>query len=78
MYIQLELCRIGIKEFFQGFSDQATVLDAVWRVLSEMSSALHYLHADKMMCHLDIKPDNIFVGYVHDRVFTLAIIPTVR
>ncbi|XP_011403057.1 PREDICTED: membrane-associated tyrosine- and threonine-specific cdc2-inhibitory kinase-like isoform X2 [Amphimedon queenslandica] len=59
LYIQTELCSMSLSQYCDahGRLPERTV----WRILMDIGKGLKHLH-DNRLCHLDIKPDNIFLS----------------
>lgn len=59
-YIQLELCEKSLQDVFSGNNTPMKETELV-DILKQLASALHHIHS-RGLVHLDIKPDNIYVG----------------
>ncbi|OQR79047.1 membrane-associated tyrosine- and threonine-specific cdc2-inhibitory kinase wee-1.3-like [Tropilaelaps mercedesae] len=79
LYIQTELCSGDLLSFLKSLTQPATITEEpryaqpekvpeslCWSVLVDVLQGAAYLHS-KGVLHLDIKPENIFIGLVDDR-----------
>ena len=61
LYIQTELCSSNLADEIQSSGGRLSA-DRRYKLLREMLLALEFIHREgNGMCHLDIKPENIFV-----------------
>lgn len=61
MYMQMELCKMTLSRYAMIHQNDVTEL-VVWDVMIDMLLALKFMHG-KCLLHLDVKLDNILVGY---------------
>jgi len=59
LYLQFELCQGNLLEFTE--SRESVPESVVWNHLVDLLQAIQHLH-DHDLVHMDIKPDNIFIG----------------
>lgn len=59
LYIQTELCRMSLSEYADLHGKVPE--QRIWHMLIDLVKGLKHLH-DHQLCHLDIKPANIFLG----------------
>lgn len=59
LYIQTELCRMSLAEYADLHGKVSE--RRIWHILIDLVKGLKHLH-DHQLCHLDIKPANIFLG----------------
>lgn len=59
LYIQTELCLMSLSEYADIYGKIPE--NRLWSIILDLSQGLKHLH-DNRLCHLDIKPANIFIG----------------
>jgi len=61
IYTQMELCASSLKDILASVEPNLSE-KVVWQYISDIVQGVQHMHANRLV-HLDIKPDNILVGY---------------